>query len=37
MPTCVRTSTAYRVLQVRKAALGTPTPTRVRVVAHARQ
>jgi hypothetical protein len=37
MPTCVRTSTAYRVLQVRKAALGTPAPTRVRVVAHARQ
>jgi len=34
--TCVRTSTAYRVLRVRKAALGTPAPTRVRVVAHAR-
>jgi hypothetical protein len=36
MATCVRTSTAYRVLRVRKVALGTPAPTRVRVAAHAR-
>ena len=35
MATCVRTSTAYRVLRVRKSALG-KAPTRVSVVAHAR-
>ncbi|MDX6483879.1 MAG: hypothetical protein QOE95_1650 [Gaiellaceae bacterium] len=36
MATCVRTSTAYRVLRLRKAPVATPAPTRVRVVAHAR-
>ena len=35
MATCVRTSTPYRVLGVRKAALGKPAPTQVRVAAHA--
>ncbi|MDX6488394.1 MAG: hypothetical protein QOK13_1009 [Gaiellaceae bacterium] len=36
MATCIRTSTAYRVLRLRKAPVATPAPTRVRVVAHAR-
>ena len=36
MATCVRTSTAYRVLRVSKGPVATPAPTRVRVVTHAR-
>jgi hypothetical protein len=36
MATCVRTSTLYRVLRLRKAPVATPAPTRVRVVARAR-
>jgi hypothetical protein len=36
MATCVRTSTAYRVLRLRKAPVATPAPTRVRVVVRAR-
>jgi hypothetical protein len=36
MGACVRTSTPYDVLAVRRASLGHPAPTHVRIVAVAR-